>query len=204
MQGCRCAVGPAMRRASELFAKTLKEAGLSNSRLADKQDHLTLALARLIPAAQDKAQFVLPTDKRRQPPPRGGSNPPPHSARPDHPIQLHRLRDALEQRGPLILDQEQTGDEVMRRGGDEHGIRRGGVLHPRCHDWHVAVHIGSFAAALADDDGAAVYPDACGELGTLPATRPAVQRRDRIEDREPGEHGVRGGVIVGPRITEIG
>ena len=172
-----------MWRVRDLLVETLNEARLPNSSFAHDQHHLSLALARLIPAVQEETQFVFATDERCQPVGGCGREPPARSTRPDYAVKSNRMLNSLERLRPLVLNREQSGDEMMHGRGYQDRVGRGGGLHPRGDVRHVAEHIRALAAALVDDDRAAVYPDPHGKPGASLVRNPAVQPRHRIEDR---------------------
>src|SRR5216684_6842799 len=113
------------------------------------------------------------------------------------------MLEAFERLRPLILDHEQSGDQMMHGVRYKDAIGSRGVLNPRSDIRHVAKHVRPLVAALADDDGAAVYSDPHSKPGMPLARNAAIQRRHRIEDRESGEHSALGVVLVRMRITEV-
>ena len=88
--------------------EALHQARFADSRFADDQRHLALAIERAFPTIHQRAQFVFAPDEWRQSTRRRGRfEPPAHSARPDYAVKLDRLFDALERLRSAILDHEQ-------------------------------------------------------------------------------------------------
>jgi len=199
----RRAFDPRMRRVRNLFAETLNEARLSNSRLAYDQHYLSVTLARLVPAVQEQTQFVLPPDERCQPTHCRGSEPSPHSAWLDNAVQSNRMFNAFERLRALILDHEQPGDEMMHRRGYQNRVGCRGGLHPGRDVRHVAEHIRFLTFTLVDNDGAAMYADPRRKPETPLVCNPVVQLRDGIEDRETGEHRALRVVFVRLWVAEV-
>src|SRR5580692_5230903 len=88
----------------------------------------------------------------------------------------------------LILNQEQSRDQLMNRTGYEQSVARRNGLHARRYVRRFAIDVGAFAVALAHHDQPFVYTDSYrkGRMPLIP--RPAVQSVNGLNDREPGKH----------------
>ena len=95
--------------------KFLDQAGFAESRLADDQHQLPVALPRPLPAPHQHGDFLVAADQRREMAlPRAASA----AARSHEPEQRHRLGHAFELMAAALLGDKQAGDLT---------------LDPRCH-----------------------------------------------------------------------
>jgi hypothetical protein len=106
-----------MRRLHQARLKLLNEPRLAETRFANDLDELTLAGLRALPAAGQKAEFLLTADERRY---RPRAAPPPAAAPADDPKELDRLGYAFEFAWSLLLNDKKSGDLSLDVHGDEH------------------------------------------------------------------------------------
>ncbi len=133
---------------------------------------------------------------------RAGGEPSAHAARGEHAVQRGQIAHALELLRAALLDREQSRDQTLRRGGDEHGVGLGDRLHPGRDVGCVAEDIGCIAAALADNDRAGMHTDAHAQGHAVLCGDRGVQLVHGIDDRQPGAHGPFGVVLMRLRDAE--
>src|SRR5215469_13968001 len=100
--------------------KFFNQAGFADPWLAYDQYQLSVALPRPLPASHQHGDFLVATHKGREPAlPRAASA----AARPNNPVQRHRLRHAFEFVTAALLRDKQPGDLALYPRGDHNRAR---------------------------------------------------------------------------------
>src|SRR5262249_35223035 len=108
--------------------KLLDQTRLAQSRLADDQHQLAVALPRALPAPRQYGDFFLAPDERREMTlPRAASA----AARPHDPIEDYRLGYAFEVMAATLLGDKQASDLSLYSRRDHDRPRLGQCLRPR-------------------------------------------------------------------------
>ena len=197
------AFDPQVRFISELRAELLDQARLADARLPHHQHQLALTLARPLPAAKEQVEVIFAPHEGRQAAPRGPVRAPAHHGGLDDPIELERMLNPFKLLGTAILDHEPARDQLLHRGGNHHRVGLRGRLDPRGDVGCIAEDLGPFTAALAHDHRAGLDSDPHRKLHPVFTGQPSVQRRDLVDDRQPGTHRARGVVLVRLRPAEV-
>ena len=175
--------------------KFLDQARLAESRLADDQHQLAVALPRPLPAPHQHGDFLVATDERREMAlPRAASA----AARPHEPEQRHRLRHALEFMAAALLGDEQTGDLALHPRCHHDRAWLGQRLHPRRDVGRIAVNL----ARRIDHYRAGFDADARVERRLARTGVLAVHLGERALDRERRPRRAFGVVLLRHRIAE--
>ena len=187
--------GPGVRRVAQSGMKFLDQAGFTQSRLADDQHQLALALPRPLPAPHQHGDFLVATDERREMALPGTAS---AAARPHEPEQRHRLGHAFEFVAAALLGDKQAGDLALhpRRHNDRAWLCQ--RLHSRRNVGRIAVNL----ARRIDHYRAGFDPDARVERRLASTGILAVHLGERALDRERGPRRAFGVVLLRHRIAE--
>ena len=197
------AFDPQMRIVPDARTEFLDQARLSDSRFANYKRELALPLARSLPATKQQSHIIFAPDKRCLDAKRWTV---PASTRYrglDRAIELDRMLDALELMRTAILDHEKARHQLLHRGGNHHRVGVGSRLHPRSDVGRIAEHIRPFTTALAHDHRAGLDADPHRQPNPGLGGQPSVQRRDFLDDRQPGAHRALRVVLVRLRPAEV-
>src|SRR4029077_18358054 len=104
------------------------QARFTETRLANDQHHLPVALARPVPTPHQYGDLLVAADEGREVSLAGAAS---ATACPGDPEQGHRLRHAFELMAAAILDDEKTGDLALHLRGHHDRARLCERLHPR-------------------------------------------------------------------------
>src|SRR5260370_5497524 len=118
------------------------------------------------------------------------------TAQSDDSIQLDRFGDSLELVCAALLDDEQTGDQSMDGGGDNHRVWGGGRLHSRGYVRSIAEDFRIAARTFANHDGTAIDPDTNRQSRTAALPIALIESPDRVNYRESRARGAFGVVVV--------
>src|SRR5262249_40807290 len=147
------------------------------------------ALPRPLPAPHQQRDLFLATHQRRE---MTLSRAAPATARPDQPVEHHRLRHALKFMAAALLNDEQTGDPVPppRRHDDHAWLWQ--RLPPRRNVGRVTVNL----ARRIDHDRSGLNPDAGVKRWLASLSILAVHLGERPLDRERGPRRAFGVVLL--------
>ena len=178
-------------------------ARLADSRFAREQYDLTLAVGRLLAAADQQPDLLSAADQRGQIVRRGKSlKPAAEIAATEHPPRLHRLDQPFELMGAKVLEGEHVADQATSAVGHDDAIRRDERLQAHGHDRGGAddlrVAAGGAVHQLGHDHEAGRDADPHAQLGAVGGRQPA-DRVDQLDARRDRPFGV---VFVRPRMAE--
>ena len=181
--------------ALQALAQRAEDAALADARLAGEQHHLALAVLRQRPALEQQPDLLLAPDQRREAPLRGRVEAARRLADADDAQRLGRLGDALERDPAERLVLEAAAGQPLHHGadGDLPGLRD--ALQSRGQ-----VHRLADRALLARRDHHQPRGDA--DAHREPARVGHVQRGERGDDVERGQHGALGLGLVRHRVAE--
>ena len=165
----------------QVLVQLVDEPRLPDSRLAEDDDVLPLAVLRPLPAIDERRQLDVAADEARQAS-RRDIEPAAHPARLHDAVERHRLAHALQHLRPAVLDHEHPGDQALRRGGDHHRVGLGRALHARRDVRRLAEDL----AAVGDHHRPGVHADAHGQARPVAGGEGGVERRHRVDDRQAG------------------
>ena len=154
----RAAFEPRVRHRRQVLVQLVDEARLPDSRFAEDDDVLPLAVLRPLPAIDERRQLDVAADEAREAS-RRDVEAAAHPARLHDAVERHRLAHALQRLRPAVLDHEHPGDQALRRGGDHHRVGLGRALHARRDVRRLAEDL----AAVGDHHRPGVHADAHGE-----------------------------------------
>jgi hypothetical protein len=177
----------------------LPDAGLA------REDHrLPVAFHHLLPAIQQQPQLLFPSHQRGQPDRCFEATA--TAARLQHPVDLDRVRHALEARRAKVLRDEEPRHKPQGGVADHHSVRLGHALQAGRDVGGVAEGEG-FAAVptphLADHDRTGMDSDTHGELHPALVLEAFIHAPERQRDLVPGPDRALGVVLVGLRVAEV-
>src|SRR5262249_25202234 len=125
---------PAVPRLAQPRMEFLYEPRLAQSRLADDQHQLAVALPRPLPAPPQHGDFLITTRQRRETALPGAAS---AAARPHDPIKDYRLGHPFEVMAATLLGDKQPRDLALHSRRDHHCAGFGQSLRPRSDVRHV-------------------------------------------------------------------